>query len=70
MKTQLLMYHNGNKINKGGLFFSVSTKSIRNAVKRTAERAAEKTGREDYKKVSSHDLRRFFAHYLLTVRKE
>jgi integrase len=34
-------------------------------VKRTAERAAEKTGDSDYHHVSSHDLRRRFAQRLL-----
>jgi integrase len=34
-------------------------------VKRTAERAADKTGVEDFRKVSTHDLRRRFAQRLL-----
>jgi len=38
-------------------------------VKRTAEAAAEQTGDDDYRHVSSHDLRRRFAQRLL-VEKE
>jgi len=34
-------------------------------VRRTADRAAEETGDEDFRKVSSHDLRRRFAQRLL-----
>uniref|UniRef100_UPI002480C552 tyrosine-type recombinase/integrase n=1 Tax=Halorubrum sp. F4 TaxID=2989715 RepID=UPI002480C552 len=37
----------------------------RAAVKRTAERAAEATGDDDFLHVSSHDLRRRFAQRLL-----
>jgi integrase len=34
-------------------------------VKRTAERAADESGVEDFRKVSTHDLRRRFAQRLL-----
>ena len=34
-------------------------------MKRTAERAADETGVEDFQKVSTHDLRRRFAQRLL-----
>jgi integrase len=38
---------------------------VRAVVRRTADRAAEETGDEDFRKVSSHDLRRRFAQRLL-----
>lgn len=38
---------------------------VRDVVKRTAEAAAEATGEDDYRYVSSHDLRRRFAQRLL-----
>ena len=38
---------------------------VRAAVRRTAEAAADRTGDEDYRDVSSHDLRRRFAQRLL-----
>ena len=37
-------------------------------VKRIAERVAEQTGEEDFRHVSSHDLRRRFAQRLLVDR--
>lgn len=43
----------------------LTERGIRDVVKRTAERAAEETGDEDYRHVSSHDLRRRFAQRLL-----
>jgi integrase len=43
----------------------LSKSGIRAVVKRTAERAAEATGDEDFRHVSSHDLRRRFAQRLL-----
>ena len=43
----------------------LSESGIRAVVKRTAERAADATGDEDFRHVSSHDLRRRFAQRLL-----
>lgn len=43
----------------------LTERAVRGVVKRTAERAAEETGDEDYRHVSSHDLRRRFAQRLL-----
>lgn len=43
----------------------LTERGVRDVVKRTAERAAEETGDEDYRYVSSHDLRRRFAQRLL-----
>lgn len=43
----------------------LSESGVRTVVKRTAERAAENTGDEDFCHVSSHDLRRRFAQRLL-----
>lgn len=43
----------------------LSERGVRDVVKRTAERAAEATGDDDYRYVSSHDLRRRFAQRLL-----
>ena len=43
----------------------LSESGVRAVVKRTAERAADDTGDEDFRYVSSHDLRRRFAQRLL-----
>ena len=46
-------------------FVDLTQRGVRAAVKRTAEAAAEETGEEDFRHVSSHDLRRRFAQRLL-----
>ena len=46
----------------------ISERAIRAVVKRTAERAVEETGDDDFRYVSSHDLRRRFAQRLLVDR--
>jgi integrase len=43
----------------------LTERGVRDVVKRTAERAAEETGDDDFRYVSSHDLRRRFAQRLL-----
>jgi len=50
-------------------FIELTERGVRAAVKRTAEATAEKTGDDDFRHVSSHDLRRRFAQRLL-VEKE
>lgn len=46
----------------------IGTSAIRDVVNRTAVRAAEATGDDNYRHVSSHDLRRRFAQRLLVDR--
>jgi len=50
-------------------FVKLTERGVRAAVKRTVEAAADQTGDEDFRRVSSHDLRRRFAQRLL-VEKE
>jgi len=50
-------------------FVDLTERGVRDVVKRTAEAAADQTGDDDFRKVSSHDLRRRFAQRLL-VEKE
>lgn len=45
--------------------FECSKRTIQRDVKRSAKNAATATGNEDFKKISSHDLRRYFATHLL-----
>jgi integrase len=42
-----------------------STRTLQDWVDRAAAQAAEETGDDDYRRVSSHDLRRCWAHHLL-----
>jgi len=49
-------------------FVQLTERGVRDVVKRTAARAAEETGDDDFRYVSSHDLRRRFAQRLLVDR--
>lgn len=61
-------YRNAEGIGHAEPLVDVSERAVRDVVKRTAERAAEETGDEDFLHVSSHDLRRRFAQRLLVDR--
>lgn len=61
----LHVYINEHHIGKDQKIFNVSPRRIQQIVKTTAKKAAQNTGNEDFKKVSSHDLRRYFGHTLL-----
>jgi integrase len=58
-------YQNAEDVGRDEPLIDLSERGIRAAVKRTAERAADETGDEDFHHVSSHDLRRRFAQRLL-----
>jgi len=58
-------YANANDINRDEPLVGIGKSAVRDVVKRTAIRAAEETGDDDYRHVSSHDLRRRFAQRLL-----
>ena len=45
----------------------VSRRTVQRIVTRTANRAADETGDTDFQQVSSHDLRRYFAHRALVT---
>jgi len=58
-------YTTANDIAPEDSLIGIGKSAVRDVVKRTAERAANETGDEDYRHVSSHDLRRRFAQRLL-----
>ncbi|WP_311171791.1 site-specific integrase [Halobellus ordinarius] len=58
-------YRNAADIDRSEPLVDLSERGIRDVVKRTAEQAAEQTGDDDFRHVSSHDLRRRFAQRLL-----
>ena len=58
-------YQNAENIDQHEPFVDLTDRAVREVVKRTAERAAENTGDEDFQYISSHDLRRRFAQRLL-----
>lgn len=45
--------------------FPVTEKTLRGDINKAAENAALRTGNEDYKKITTHDFRRFFATHRL-----
>lgn len=54
-----------NGIDRSDPFIDLTESGVRAVVKRVAERAADATGDDDFRYVSSHDLRRRFAQRLL-----
>jgi integrase len=58
-------YVREHEIAPGEPVVDVSSRTVQRIVKRVAQRAADATGDDDYLKVSSHDLRRYFAHTML-----
>lgn len=62
---ELHRYQNDADIGRTDPYIDLTERSVRAVVKRATERAAERTGKEDYRHVSSHDLRRRFAQQLL-----
>lgn len=61
-------FQNAEGIGRDEPLIDISVSGVRAVVKRTADRAAERTGDEDFRHVSSHDLRRRFAQRLLVDR--
>lgn len=64
----LHQFANAEDISPAEPVIDLSERGVRNVVKRTAERAAEQTSDDDFRHVSSHDLRRRFAQRLLVDR--
>ncbi len=69
LERDLRQYQTEENIAPRDPFIDLTERGVRAVVKRTAEAAAEQTGDDDYRQVSSHDLRRRFAQRLL-VEKE
>jgi integrase len=65
VERDLQRFQNSENIAPRDPFIDLKQPGVRAVVKRTAERAADETGVEDFRKVSTHDLRRRFAQRLL-----
>lgn len=65
VERDLQRYQNSENIAPREPFVDLTERGVRAAVKRTAEAAAELTGDDDFRHVSSHDLRRRYAQRLL-----
>lgn len=68
VESDIHRYQNAEDIGRNEPLVNLSERGIRDIVKRTANRAVEETGDEDFRYVSSHDLRRRFAQRLLVDR--
>ncbi|MGB9934036.1 site-specific integrase [Haloarcula amylolytica] len=65
VERDLQRYQNEHNIAPKDPFIDLKQPGVRAVVRRTAARAAETTGDDDFEKVSTHDLRRRFAQRLL-----
>jgi integrase len=65
VERSLQQYQNAENVAPKDPVIDLTERGVRAAVKRTAEAAADETGDEDFRHVSSHDLRRRFAQRLL-----
>jgi integrase len=65
VEADLARFQNNENIAPREPFVDLTERGVRAVVKRTAEAAAEETGDDDFRHVSSHDLRRRFAQRLL-----
>ena len=65
VERDLQQFQNAENIAPRDPFVDLTERGVRAVVKRTAEAAADATGKEDFQHVSSHDLRRRFAQRLL-----
>jgi integrase len=65
VERDLQRFQNSENIAPREPFVDLTERGVRAAVKRTAEAAAELTGDDDFRHVSSHDLRRRYAQRLL-----
>lgn len=68
VERDLKRFQNAENIAPRDPFVELSERGVRAVVKRTARAAAEETGDDDFRHVSSHDLRRRFAQRLLVDR--
>ncbi|MFC7059827.1 site-specific integrase [Halovenus salina] len=67
VERSLQQFQNAENIAPKDSFIDLTERGVRAVVKRTAEAAADATGDDDFRHVSSHDLRRQFAQRLLVT---
>ena len=65
VERDLHRFQNAEGLARTDPYVDLSTRGVRAVVKRIAKRTAERTGDDDFRHVSSHDLRRRFAQRLL-----
>ena len=65
VERDLYQYQRDESLDEGDPYIDLTAGGVRAVVLRTADAAAERTGDDDFRDVSSHDLRRRFAQRLL-----
>ena len=65
VERDLYQYARDEQLDENEPYADLTPAGVRAVVKRTAEAAADRTGDEDFRHVSSHDLRRRYAQRLL-----
>ena len=65
VERDLYQYARDQQLDDTDRYVDLTPGGVRSVVRRTADAAASRTGDEDYRDVSSHDLRRRFAQRLL-----
>jgi integrase len=69
VERDLHRYQRAEDITHDEPFIDITPRSVQRVVKTVTERTAERTGNDDFQKVSSHDLRRYFAHTCLVEKR-
>ena len=69
VERDLHRYQRAESIASDEPFIDVSPRHVQRIVKTVANRTADRTGDDDFRKVSSHDLRRYFAHTCLVEKR-
>jgi integrase len=69
VERDLHRYQRAESISDDEPFIDMTRRSVQRIVKTVAERTAERTDNDDFQKVSSHDLRRYFAHTCLVEKR-
>lgn len=65
VERDLHRYQRAENIAPEDSFIDVTPRHVQRIVKNVADRTADRTDDDDFRKVSSHDLRRYFAHTCL-----
>jgi integrase len=69
VERDLHRYQRAEEIGDDDPYIDVSSRHLQRIVKNTAEQTADRTDNDDFRKVSSHDLRRYFAHTCLVEKR-
>lgn len=68
LEQALYLYYEEHDVDESEAFIDRKKRTVQWWLEQAADRAADETGDRDYRKVSTHDLRRCWANYLLVER--